>query len=58
MILITQASRLGGSTIMVIPVEVVKKMKIIPREALVIKYDEDKMEIVKARDSILDKDKG
>lgn len=54
---VTKLMRVGGSVTMVIPPIVMKEMKLLPNESVVISYNEKQMNINKLNDILKDKDK-
>lgn len=50
--LVTSLIRVGGSVTMVIPPAVLKEMKLVPYDKLVIKYNKGEMKITKLGDLV------
>lgn len=57
MYIVTRITRVGGSIYMIVPAAVVKEMKLLPGESVVITYDEKQMNICKLKAIIKDMNK-
>lgn len=55
--IVTRITRVGGSIYMIVPAAVVKEMKLLPGDSVVITYAEKQMDITKLNDILKDKDK-